>query len=133
MGRYLLASIGGGILFGILDGVINANPLAQRLYGVYSPIMRRSVNIFPGMGIDLAYGFIMAAVYLLLYQSLPGETILLKGLSFGLLVWFFRVLMSAASSWVMFDIPASLIIYNIMTGLAEMAIIGLFYGLTLKP
>jgi hypothetical protein len=133
MGRYLLASIGSGILFGILDGVINANPLAQRLYMVYSRIMRKSINIFAGMGIDLAYGFILAAIFLLLYQSLPGETGLLKGLSFGLLAWFFRVLMSAASSWVMFNVPVSLIIYNLMTGQAEMVIIGLFYGLILKP
>lgn len=133
MGRYLLVSIGSGILFGILDGVINANPLAQKLYMVYSPIMKKSINIFAGMGIDLAYGFIMAAMFLLLYQSLPGETGLLKGLSFGLLAWFFRVLMSAASFWVMFDVPVSLIIYNLLAGLAEMVLIGLFYGLTLKP
>jgi hypothetical protein len=133
MGPYLLASIASGILFGILDGVINANPLAQRLYRAYSPIMKKSINILAGVGIDLAYGFIMAAIFLLLYQSLPGETGLVKGLSFGLLAWFFRVLMSAASSWVMFDVPASLIIYNLMTGLAEMDLIGLLYGLILKP
>ncbi len=29
--RYIIVSIVSGILFGILDGVINANPLARRL------------------------------------------------------------------------------------------------------
>jgi ethanolamine ammonia-lyase large subunit len=32
--RYIIVSVVGGILFGILDAVINANPLAQRLFEV---------------------------------------------------------------------------------------------------
>ncbi len=133
MGRYILVSLGSGILFGLLDGVINANPLAQKLYAAYSPIMRKSINAPAGIAIDLAYGFIMAALFLLLYNSLPGGSGLVKGLSFGLLAGFFRVVMSSASSWIMFDVPASLIIYNLITGLAEMALLGLLYGLVLKP
>ena len=69
---YLIVSIVSGILFAFLDGVINANPLAQRLYEVYKPIARTSLNPAAGMAIDLAYGFIMAGVFLLLYPSLPG-------------------------------------------------------------
>jgi len=38
MVRYIIVSIVSGILFGVLDGLINANPLAQRLYEVYKPI-----------------------------------------------------------------------------------------------
>jgi uncharacterized membrane protein len=37
---YIIVSVVSGILLGILDGVINANPLAQRLYEVYKPIAR---------------------------------------------------------------------------------------------
>jgi len=130
---YLIVSIVSGILFAFLDGVINANPLAQRLYEVYKPIARTSLNPAAGMAIDLAYGFIMAGVFLLLYPSLPGETGLLKGVSFACLVWFFRVAMSAASQWVMFRVPAKAVLYSLVAGFGEMLILGALYGLTLKP
>jgi len=133
MGKYVLVSLGSGILFGVLDGVINANPFAQRLFAVYSPILKKSANSPAGIMIDLAYGFIMAAVFLLLFNSLPGSSGALKGLCFGLLLWFFRVVMSAASNWMMFEIPAGLVVYTLLTGLGEMLLLGLFYGLTLKP
>jgi hypothetical protein len=99
MTTYVVVSIVGGILFGILDGLINANPVAQRLYEVYQPIARASLNVVAGVAIDLAYGFMMAAVFLLIYTCLPGETGIVKGLSFAILVWFFRVVMSVASTW----------------------------------
>ena len=130
---YILVSIVSGILFAILDGVINANPLAQRLYAVYKPIARTSINPLAGMVIDLAYGFIMAGVFLLLYNNLPGETGLLKGVSFAFLVWFFRVVMSAASQWVMFRVPAQALLYSLVAGFGEMLLLGVLYGLTLKP
>lgn len=130
---YLIVSIISGILFGAMDGLINANPLAQRLYEVYKPIARTSVNPLAGIAIDLAYGFIMAGVFLLLYKSLPGGTGLVKGVSFALLAWFFRVVMYAAAQWVMFNVPIEALLYSLATGLGEMLILGVFYGLTLKP
>jgi len=133
MVRYVIVSISGGILFVILDGLINANPLAQKLYAVYKPIARTSINAPAGIAIDLAYGFIMAAVFLLIYQSLPGEFGIVKGIVFALIVWFFRVAMSAASTWMMFHVPLQTILYTLFTGLGEMLILGIFYGLTLKP
>ena len=131
--RYIIVSIVSGILFGILDGVINANPLAQRLYEVYKPIARTSINPLAGIVIDLIYGFVMAGVFLLLYKSLPGETGLVKGVSFTFLVWFFRVVMYAASQWVMFNVPVEALLYSLVAGLGEMLILGVLYGLTLKP
>ena len=131
--RYILGSIGSGLLFGVLDGVINANPLAQKLYRVYAPIAKKSINPIAGIGIDLAYGFIMAGVFLLLYQALPGQSGFVKGLSFGLLIWFFRVVMSAASTWMMFEVPANTILYNLAAGLVEMLALGVIYGLTIQP
>jgi hypothetical protein len=129
--RYIIVSVVSGILFSILDGVINANPLAQRLYAVYKPIARTSLNSTAGIVIDLVYGFVMAGVFLLLYHSLPGATGLVKGVSFALLVWFFRVVMSAASQWVMFNVPAQALLYSLGAGLGEMLILGVLYGLTL--
>jgi len=130
---YIIISIISGILFGIMDGLINANPLAQRLYKVYKPIAKTAINVPAGIIIDLIYGFVMAGVFLLLYRSLPGNTGLLKGISFALLIWFFRVLMSAISGWMMFNVPIRALIYSLTTGLGEMLILGILYGLTLKP
>jgi len=131
--RYTIVSIASGVLFGILDGLINANPMAQRLYDVYKPIARSSVNLPAGIVIDLVYGFVLAAVFLLLHQSLPGQSGLVKGLSFALLVWFFRVVMGVASSWMMFEVPAGALLYTLVAGLGEMLILGVVYGVTLKP
>jgi hypothetical protein len=131
MVTYILVSIISGILFGILDGLINANPFATRLFEVYKPIARTSINFVVGMLIDLAYGFILAAVFLLLSPSLPGETGLVKGLSFGLGVWFFRVVMSVASQGIMYKVPVKSLLYSLFAGLGEMLILGILYGLAL--
>lgn len=133
MATYIVVSIVGGILFGILDGLINANPVAQRLYAVYKPIAKTSLNIVAGVAIDLAYGFILGTVFLLLYTSLPGEIGITKGLSFAILVWLFRVVMSVASTWMMFTVSARTLLYTLFAGLVEMLALGILYGLTLRP
>ena len=130
---YIIISVISGILFGLLDGVINANPLAQRLYRVYKPITKTSINPLAGIVIDLVYGFAMAGVFLLLYNSLPGEIGLIKGLSFAGLVWFFRVVMYVASQWIMYTVPVETLLYSLVAGLGEMLILGVLYGLALKP
>jgi hypothetical protein len=63
MTGYIIISIISGILFGILDGVINANPLARRLYKVYEPIAKTSLNPIAGIVIDLVFGFVMAGFF----------------------------------------------------------------------
>ena len=130
---YIIVSVVSGILFAILDGLINANPFAQRLYAVYKPIARTSLNPLAGIVIDLVFGFVMAGVFLLLHASLPGETGLVKGVSFAFLAWFFRVVMYTASQWVMFNVPAQTSLYSLIAGLGEMLILGVLYGLPLKP
>jgi len=133
MTRYVIVSLVSGILFGVLDGLINANPLAQRLYAVYKPIARTSLNPVAGIAIDIFYGFVMAGLFLVLYNSLPGETGLVKGISFALMLWFFRVLMYVATQWMMFNVPVAALLYTLVTGLGEVLILGILYGLTLKP
>jgi len=133
MWTYVLAGIGGGILFGVLDGVINIAPPARRLYEAYGSVVKTSVNAVAGITIDLIYGFVMAGLFLLLYRSLPGNSSWAKGLSFGLIAWFFRVLMSVASQWMLFRVPLSGLAYTLLTGLGEMLIVGLFLGLVLRP
>ena len=130
---YVVVSFVSGILFGVLDGVINANPLAQRLQEVYKPIAKTSLNIPAGIVIDLVYGFAMAGIFLLLYNSLPGEIGLVKGIIFALIVWFFRVVMSVASSWMMYKVPVRALLYTLLAGLGEMLILGILYGVFLEP
>ena len=72
-------------------------------------------------------------MFLLLHRSLLGETGLLKGISFAFLIWFFRVVMSVISGWMMFNFPIGSLLYTLITGLSEMLILGILYGLTLKP
>ena len=75
----------------------------------------------------------MAGMFLLLYRSLLGQVGLTKGISYALIVWFFRVVMQVASQWMMFNISPVTLIYVLVTGLAEMLAIGVYYGLTLRP
>ena len=133
MWRYVIVSVASGILFGVLDGVGHANPLARKLLEAYQPIAKTSVNAIAGVIIDLIYGFIMAAVFLLLYVSLPGRLGIMKGLSYAALIWFFRAVMSAASTWMMFRIPVKTIAYSLVVALVEMLVLGVLYGLTLHP
>jgi hypothetical protein len=84
------------------------------------------------MAIDIFYGFVMAGVFIMLYHALPGGVALAKGASFGVLVWFFRVVMSVAGEWVTLNVPKEALAYRLVTGLFEMLALGVLYGLTLQ-
>jgi len=131
--RYILVGLASGVLFGIMDALINVNPIAERLYEFNLSIRRASVDAIGGLLIDLAYGFILMAVFLVLYRSLPGRVGLVKGASFALLVWFLRVVMSAASQWIMLNVPVAALVYGVLTGLGEMLVLGILYGATVRP
>ncbi len=130
---YIIVSIVSGILFGVMDGLINANSFARRLYNVYNPIAKTKMNIPAGLIIDLAYGFIMAGMFLILYNSLPGELGLMKGISFAIIAWFFRVVMYTMSQYMMFKVPIRTHLYKLVAGLGEMLLLGILYGVTLTP
>jgi len=129
--RFIVVGASSGLIFAVLDGILNANPLAQRLYAVYKPLARPSVNALAGAGIDVMYGFILAALFVALRPSLPGSPVV-QGICFGLLVWFLRVLMGALGQWIVFEIPAGTVAYTVAAGLLQTVLIGLFYGATLK-
>jgi Family of unknown function (DUF6789) len=133
MKRFIAVSIAAGLLFALMDALINANPLAQELFSVYAPIARPSVHAAAGLAIDLAYGLVLAVLFLVLHRSLPGESGIRKGFSFGLITWFLRIVMQAASTWVMFSVPEATILYMVVTGLGEMLVLGVFLGVMLKP
>ena len=131
--RFIIVSISGGILFGFLDGIINGNPYAQKLFECYKPIAKTAINIPLGITIDIIYGFVMCWIFLIIYNSIPASNGLVKGVLFGLAIWFFRVLMSVVTNYMMFEVPLKTLLYVAVTGLAEMVIIGSLYGLAIKP
>src|SRR5574341_1981066 len=133
MVRYIVISLVSGILFGIMDGAINANPLAQKLYEVYRLFARTSLNVVAGSLIDIAYGFILAAIFLIIYEGLPGKSGIVKGISYAILLWFFRVVMGAVSTWIMYKVPTQTIGYGLIAGMVEMLVLGILFGVTLKP
>ena len=131
MVRYIIAAILTGLLFGTMDGLINGNPYAAKLMEYYKPIAKQSINIPAGLLIDLFYGFIISGIFMLIQPALPTESWFIKGLSYGLGMWFFRVLMGVISNWMMFNIPTKTLIYLIFTGLIEMMLLGILNGLLL--
>jgi hypothetical protein len=133
MFRQIAVGLGAGLLFLVLDGVIHANPLAQRLYAVYEPLARPRVNALLGSSIDLAYGVVLAVVFVRLLPSLPGSGGVAKGLSFALLVWFLRVVMSVAGEWVTRTTPPATHAYVLLTGLVQVVVVALFLAALLTP
>ncbi len=121
--RQVLVGLAAGVVFLVLDGVLNANPLAQQLYAVYQPLARPGVNALVGSAIDLAYGVILAWLFVRLAPSMPGRTRLAKGLSFGLMVWFLRVVMRVAGEWVVTTVPPATHIYTLAAGLAQVLLV----------
>ena len=129
--RVLIVGAGAGMVFAILDGLLNANPLAQRLYAAYRPIARTSVNAPAGLGFDLIAGIVMALIFVMLSPALPGGPIA-KGVAFGLIAWFFRVAMGVAAQTVMFNIPGWSLVYSLVSGFLEMTVLGVIYGISLR-
>lgn len=121
--RQIVVGFVAGVAFLVLDGLLNANPVARQAYAVYRPIARSSVDAVAGSVVDLAYGLILVALFMTLRHCLPGSTSLTKGLSFGVMVWFLRVVMRVAGEWVMTMVPLSTHVYSLAAGLVQMLLV----------
>lgn len=75
----------------------------------------------------------LCAIFRRFYAVLPGAAPLLKGISYGLLVWFFRVVMNAASQWMVLTMPGLTAAYTLAAGLLEMLILGGLLALIAGP
>jgi len=128
--RVLIVGVAVGFAFATLDGVLNANPIAQGLYAAYKPVLRQSVNAPLGIVLDLVFGIIMAVLLVWLAPVLPGGRVM-KGAAFGILAWFFRVAMGVAAQLVMFRIPPIALLYSLATGAFEMVALGMLCSLAL--
>ena len=130
--RYMIVSWACGILFWILDGVINWNPFARKLFQIYKSEIKVAFSLPKSFFIYLLYGFVMTSIFLVLYKALPGKTGLMKGLSFAMIAWFFRGFMGVMSQWMLLAVPLKTLSYMAITGLVEALILGILLGLTLK-
>jgi len=121
--RHIVVGLVGGVALLVLDGVLNANPLARALYAAYQPIARQSVDALAGSVIDLAFGVMLAGLFSVLRASLPGRSRLSKAVSFGLIVWFLRVCMRVAGEWVVTVVPAEVHAYTLAAGLVQALVV----------
>ena len=129
--RRIMVGLAAGVAFLLLDGLLNANPLAQQVYAGYRPIARSSVNALAGSLVDLTYGLILVALFVTLRHCLPGRKGLAKGVSFGLMVWFLRVVMRVAGEWLTTTLPPSAHAYSLVTGLVQMLLVAILIALLL--
>jgi len=97
-----------GVLFIILDMLIAIS--TSPIFAPYSslPIWKTPPNILAGTVFDLINGFILVTVYTTIYKGIPGSG-WKKGLSYGVIVGLFRVVMMTFSTIVMYNIPLILV------------------------
>ena len=74
----------------------------------------------------------ITGIFILLFASLPGDVGIVKGISFAIIAWFFRVVMSVASNRMVFKVLVKALLYSLVAGLGEMLVLGM-YGAFLKP
>ncbi len=131
--RFLVVGFLSGLLFAFMDSVVNQNNLAHAMFEYYKTIARAGMNINIIIGVFILYGFALTWIFEVLYKSLPGKSGFSKGTSFGLLIWFFKVFMYAMTQWMIIPVPVNTLGYILSAGLAEMLLLGWFYGLLINP
>jgi len=126
--RMLLAGIVTGVLFMVLDGLIGfaSNRVLKRYVDL--PIWRTQFNPAATAAVDLIYGLILAAIFATIHAGIPGEG-LAKGVFFGVILWFLRVVMMVSSVRAMLNVPDPVLAYWLMSGLMEMLVLGGVLGL----
>jgi len=117
-----------GVLFLVFDMLIAI--LTGPIFSPYSdlPIWKTPPNILAGLIFDLINGLILAAVYTIVYNGIPGFG-WKKGLIYGIFVGLFRVVMSSFSTIVMYNIPLTLVIASLITGYIEIIILCIILAL----
>lgn len=125
--RLLLAGSITGILFGLCDavlGFISMSLFQLPLFASDPALWKTTFNPVMGLVVDFIYGLLLALIFAVLYPSLPGRR-WGKGLSFALILWFLRVVMGVVSMRVMLNVPDPILGYWLVSGLAEMLVLGL--------
>ncbi len=111
-----------GILFIVFDLLISLS--TSPIFSSFSdlPIWKTPPNISAGIIFDLINGFVLVAVYMIIYNGIPGLG-WRKGFNYGIIVGLFRVVMTSFSSIVMYNIPLPLVITSLITGYIEIVLL----------
>lgn len=131
--RILWVGLVVGVAFIILDAALHANPIGSNALAFYKPIARKQFLMPVGIAADVLSGLVMVFFFALLYPSFPTSSGIVKGIVFGLMVSFFRVVMNAAASYAMFQMPTGAFLYTLISGILEMSALGFLSGLLYKP
>ncbi|MFH1784658.1 MAG: hypothetical protein ABH868_07220 [bacterium] len=132
--RIIVGGIFIGLLLlfsGVMSGFLSVSVFKLPIFVCDSTLWHQQFNPALSVFLDIIYGIILAGLFNLLYMSIPGEG-LMKGISFGLIVWFFKVVMAMGSIRVMFDVSNKILMYWTFAGLVEMMIIGSVLGIFYK-
>ena len=118
----LLCGIVTGALFILFDMLIAM--ATSQIFSSYFEleIWKTPPNITAGLVFDLINGFIIVAVYMVIYNGIPGSG-WQKGINYGIIVGLFRVVMTSFSSIVMYNIPLILVVTSLITGYIEIVIL----------
>jgi hypothetical protein len=121
--RLVIAGIVTSVLFLVLDAVfgVAGGMIGTLIFGLPAAQPDESKMMITPV-FELINGFMLATVYAVIYDGLPGEG-WKKGISYGLIVWGLRVVMWAFSTYIMTDMPPILIGITVVTGLVEVLIL----------
>jgi|GEM_PF-467382 len=131
--RILWVGVVVGVVFIILDALINANPLGIKALEFYTSIMRDGILMPVGIVSDLVSGFVITFFFALFYKSLPSSSGIVKGIIFGLILGYLRVVMNVAAHFTMFKMPLGSMFYALGSGIVEMVVLGFLAGLLYRP
>jgi hypothetical protein len=121
--RFVIAGIVTSVLFLVLDAVfgVAGGVICESVFGLSAGQPDESKMMISPI-FELINGFMLVAVYAVIYDGLPGEG-WRKGISYGLIVWGLRVVMWAFSTYIMTDMSPILIGITVATGLVEVLIL----------
>jgi hypothetical protein len=121
--RFVIAGIVASVLFLVLDAVfgVAGGLVGESVFGLSAGQPDES-KMMISLIFELINGFMLAAVYAIIYDGLPGKG-WKKGFSYGLIVWGLRVVMWAFSTYIMTDMSPILIGVSVVTGLVEVLIL----------
>jgi hypothetical protein len=121
--RFVIAGIVTSVLFLVLDAVfgVAGGVIGESVFGLSAGQPDESKMMISPI-FELINGFMLVAVYAVIYDGLPGEG-WRKGISYGLIVWGLRVVMWAFSTYIMTDMSPILIGITVATGLVEVLIL----------
>jgi len=112
-----------GVLFIILDIVSAVVQLPLLSPYASLPVWKSPPETTLGMLFDIVNGLLLVGVYALIVKSIPGKG-LMKGFYYGLIVGVFRTIMGAFSTYVMYAVPAEVVVWGAVLGLLEAAALG---------